>query len=293
MRVAFLGFGLIGGSVARALRGGADGPAARDGVRDRIAAWSPSGSGPRLARDAGIVDVAASTPEEALDGAELVVLAGPPLACVELLGRLGGDLRRALPAGATVTDVASTKAALLAAAVAAGVPYVGGHPMAGRETTGFGAGDATLFRDRPWVITEETGLGDPEAVRRLAGRCGARVVELDAATHDRLVAAISHVPLLISAALVEAVAGRGETAADWPAAAALSAGGWRDMTRLARGDASMGAGIVATNASEIAARLHAFRGRIDEWLELLEAPGGPDPNAIRERLADARRRLDG
>ena len=288
MRIAFLGLGLIGGSVARALRA-----SETPGSPDEIAAWTPSGAGPRDAWEAGIVDEAAVTPGAAVDRADLVVLAAPPLACVALMEQLGGPLRGRLAPGATVTDVASTKGALLAAATRAGVPYVGGHPMAGRETTGFGAADAALFRDRPWVVTEAVGGGDPAAVRRLAERCGARVVALDAATHDRLVAAISHLPLLASVALVEAVAGAGDAGGEWPAASALAAGGWRDMTRLARGDATMGAEIMATNAAEVAVRLRAFRDRIDAWLTLLEAPGGADPAIIEARLADASRRLEG
>ena len=287
MQVAFLGLGLIGGSVARALRDAG-------GERDHIVAWTPSGSGPRLALDEGTIDVVASTPETALDGAELVVLAAPPLACAALLGRLGSDLEAHLAPGATITDVASTKAALLSAARTAGVPYVGGHPMAGRETSGFGAADASLFRDRPWVVTESIGGGEAATVRWLAERCGARVIEMSAADHDRLVAAVSHLPLLASVALVEAIAGigGGDATRDWPEARSLAAGGWRDTTRLARGDATMGAEIAATNSDEIAARLRAFRDRIDEWLALLEAPGGADPVLIRERLAEAARRLD-
>lgn len=285
MRIAFLGLGLIGGSVARALRD-------TGGHLDDVVAWTPSGSGPRLARDAGTIDGAAETPEAALEGAELIVLAAPPLASIALLERLGSDLRDRLAPGVTITDVASTKASLLVAATAAGVPYVGGHPMAGRETTGFGAADGSLFRDRPWVITEAVGGGDPAQVRRLAERCGARVVTLAAADHDRLVAAVSHLPLITSVALVEAIAGHGSAADGWAAARSLAAGGWRDTTRLARGDSTMGAEIAATNGAEIATRLRAFRDRIDEWLALLEAPGGPDPDAIRERLAEAARRLD-
>lgn len=287
MRVAFLGLGLIGGSVARALRASApDGDAV-------ISAWTPRGHGPRAAAADGVVDLVAGTPEAALDGAGLVVLAAPPLACAALLGRLGGDLRPRLAAGVTVTDVASTKAALLAAARSAGVPYVGGHPMAGREASGFGAADATLFHDRPWVVTEAVGGGDPTLVRDLATRCGARVVEMDAGTHDALVAGISHLPLLASVALVEAVAGLGEAAPDWDAAAGLAASGWRDATRLARGDVTMGAEIAATNADAIARRLRAYRDRIDEWLALLEAPGGPDAAVLRERLAAVKARLEG
>ena len=107
--------------------------------------------------------------------------------------------------------------------------------------------------------------------------------------HDALVAAISHMPLVLSAALVEAVAGPvGDPRPDWPAAEALAAGGWASMTRLARGDVEMGAGIAATNAAEIAARLRDVRAVIDGWLADLDGEGGPDTDAIRQRLASAR-----
>ena len=123
----------------------------------------------------------------------------------------------------------------------------------------------------------------------LATACGARVVRMAADEHDRLVAAISHLPLVLSAALVEAVAGPiGDPRPDWPAAEALAAGGWASMTRLARGDVEMGAGIAATNAAEIAARLRDVRAVIDGWLADLDGEGGADADAIRQRLASAR-----
>ena len=109
-----------------------------------------------------------------------------------------------------------------------------------------------------------------------------------AGAHDARVAAISHLPLVVSAALVEAVAGRAPNRAATGGAAALAAGGWDAMTRLARGDATMGAGIAATNAPAIAARLRDLRGVLDEWLALLEAAGGPDEPALRARFAAAR-----
>ena len=286
MRVAFLGLGLIGGSIARALRE-ADGDW-------WTGAWTPSGAGPRAPLAAGVIDHVAATAPELLGGADLVVLAAPPLACVGLIARLGGAWRGALRPGATVTDVASTKAELQAEAIAAGVPWVGGHPMAGRETSGFETADSALFRDRPWIVTPASGGGDPARVEALARACGARPVAMDAALHDRLVAAISHVPLLTSVLLVEAMTGAPSTVdPEWAAASALAAGGWRDTTRLARGDTAMGAEIAATNAGPIAERLHAVRARLDEWLALLEAPGGPDAAAIRERLDAARARLEG
>ena len=104
---------------------------------------------------------------------------------------------------------------------------------------------------------------------------------------------ISHLPLLTSVALVEAVTGSpGDQRHDWAAAASLAAGGWRDTTRLARGDTAMGAEIAATNAGPLAARLRAYRDAIDVWIALLEAPAGPDATAIRERMDAAKARLE-
>jgi prephenate dehydrogenase len=285
MRVALLGLGMIGGSVARALRASDDGW--------WVGAWSPSGTGPQRALGSGAIDAAFPNAPDLLREADIVVLAAPPMACVGLIGRLGGPWRAALRPGATVTDVASTKAELERAAHDAGLPWVGGHPLAGRETSGFEASDPLLFRDRPWVITAAQGGGDEAAVEALARACGANPVHMDAARHDHLVAAISHLPLLTSVMLVEAVSGLpGTVDRDWEAARALAAGGWRDTTRLARGDTAMGAEIFATNADRLAERLRAYRARLDAWLELLEAPGGADPAAIRERLEAARDRLD-
>jgi prephenate dehydrogenase len=285
MRVALLGLGLIGGSVARALRAAGD--------DWWVGAWTPSGRGPQQALAAGAVDAAYESARDLLGEADLIVLAAPPLACVGLIGRLAGSWRDAMRTDATVTDVASTKAELERVARDAGLSWVGGHPMAGRETSGFEASDATLFHDRPWVITAVQGGGDAAKVEALALACGARPVLMDAARHDGLVASVSHLPLLTSVMLVEAVTGLpGAEDRDWAAARDLAAGGWRDTTRLARGDTAMGAEIFATNADRLAERLRAYRARLDAWLELLEAPGGADPAAIRERLEAARERLD-
>jgi prephenate dehydrogenase len=132
-------------------------------------------------------------------------------------------------------------------------------------------------------------------VERLGQACGARVVRMDAVAHDRAVAGISHLPLIAAAALVEAVAGAGSGPArdDWPVAESLAAGGWRDMTRLARGDVAMGTGIAATNAPMLAARIRDYRAVLDGWIDALEREGGPDEAAIAARLLAARTRLDG
>jgi prephenate dehydrogenase len=137
-------------------------------------------------------------------------------------------------------------------------------------------------------------------VEALARAVGARPVTLGGAEHDGLVAAISHLPLVAAAALVEAVTGSAGPAAaadagwaeDWPAARRLAASGWRDATRLARGDPAMGAGILATNAGPVLARLKAYRHVLDTWIAELERPSGPDPVELEERLLAVRERLD-
>jgi prephenate dehydrogenase len=283
MRLAILGLGLIGGSVARALRARAPGDWT-------VSAWSSTGRGPDAAVAARAIDVAAASPAEAIDGADVVLLAAPPLDCLHLIDELAGSLRTSLTPTAVVTDVASTKRAIVERAVAARLPFVGGHPMAGRELSGFAAADPALFVDRPWVICP---AGAPDAavarVENLVRAVGGVPLRMDAAAHDAAVAGISHLPLVLAAVLAEAVLGGGGA----PHARELAASGWRDMTRLARGDPAMGAGIVATNADLIAGSIRATRVALDAWLADLERSGGPDVAQLEARFAAARRLLDG
>ena len=121
-----------------------------------------------------------------------------------------------------------------------------------------------------------------DASRDLALASGARPIELAADAHDEAVAGISHLPLVLAAALVESVAGSPEGASSWPLARALAATGWTDMTRLARGDPEMGAGILTTNARAVAKRLRALREAIDAWIDALDAAaGGDDDGTLR------------
>jgi prephenate dehydrogenase len=287
VRMAIVGFGLIGGSIARALRRREAAPTI--GERIELAAWSRSPSGPSAALAEGILDRAPESLAEVLRGAELIVLAAPPLACLALLDELAGPLREAVATGATVTDVASSKQAIVDHADVLGLRFVGGHPLTGREATGYEAAEADLFVDHAWVICpgRVAEAGDVDRVERLALACGGRPVQLDPATHDAAAAAISHVPLVVSAALVEAITAR----PSWPIAASLAAGGWRDMTRLSRGDPAMGAGIGATNATELAAGLRAVRDALDGWLSLLDTPH-PDSDVLMARFEAARARLE-
>lgn len=287
MHVAFVGFGLIGGSIARAIR------EANTSRAWTLRAWSPSGDGPALAVNEGVLDAAATTPEAAIAGADLVVLAGPPTACLDALESLAGPWRGVLGPATVITDVASTKASLIGRADALGLRFVGGHPMAGLERSGYAAGRADLFVDRPWVIVPGARASDADTdrVEELAAACGSRPVRLGADEHDRAVAGISHLPLIMAAALVEAVAGRpGSEAPGWPTARLLAASGWRDMTRLARGDPAMGAGIAATNRDALASRIREMEAILAEWRTSLE--DGTGEAELRARLEAVRARLD-
>jgi prephenate dehydrogenase len=237
--------------------------------------------------------VAARTPEEALREADLVVLAGPPLAVLSSIASLAGPWRESLSPGVTITDVASTKALIVAAATTtgAGLPFVGGHPMAGRETTGVEAASADLFVGRPWVIDPgDAAEAHVRIVVALAQAAGAVTSRLSSAEHDAVVASISHVPLVVSAALAEAIAVAPGGAASWPMARLLAASGWRDMTRLAKGDPEMGAGILATNPAAVVAGLRAVRDALDSWIAGLER--GPDADVIRRRLERVKAELE-
>jgi prephenate dehydrogenase len=142
-----------------------------------------------------------------------------------------------------------------------------------------------LLDDRPWVIVPATPPDEVADARvaTLATACGAKPIHLAADAHDEAVAAISHMPLVLSVALVESMA----SVPDWETASSLASGGWAGMTRLARGDTTMGAGILATNGPATAARLRDVRDAIDGWISGL-AGGNADPAVLDARLQFAR-----
>ncbi len=284
MRLAIVGFGLIGGSIARAL-------AARDAGRWHVTAWSRSGDGPRAGLADGVLDAVAASPGEAVGGAELVLLAASPLANLELVASVGPAVAAA---GATLTDVTSAQVRLArAAARVPGLHHVGGHPMAGLETSGYEAARADLFAGRPWIVLPSASgtLDDLERVRTLVAACGGIPVEMGAGEHDLLVAAVSHMPLFVAAALAETVTGSDA----WEAAAGLAAGGWRDSTRIARGDPDLGAGIAALNRDELLRWLDRFAAELASWradlAALPDVPGPADTEALRARLERVRSAL--
>jgi len=244
-RLALLGTGLVGTSVALAAR--------RTGVRCRGFDADPS----VLAQAASLGGFeAAASPAEAVADAELVVVAVPA-------GAAAGVVREALESAASetvVTDVASTKRALAAIADPRFVP---GHPVAGGATGGPGRAAADLFDGAAWFLTpvETTAPESIALVERFVASLGARAMRTDAAAHDRLLALTSHLPHALANLLMLRVAAAAEQD---DAPFAVAGASLREMTRLAGANAAVWSDIFLENADEIASALDGFRASLDE-----------------------------
>jgi prephenate dehydrogenase len=238
--IAIAGVGLIGGSFALALR--------KAGFPGRILG---TGSLATLeaARHAGLID-------EGLPLGDAVAQADVTLLCWPVLRNIAAlpEVAVALRPGALVTDVGSTKVAIMRQAelVFPTPVFLGGHPMAGKTARGPAAADAELFRGRPWLLTPASPiqLFDPLAMewQSLLQSIGAAVRIVSADEHDQLVANSSHVPQLVSTALSAALAAH-------PECAELAGPGLRDMTRLAQSSWDLWSDIIATNRENVRAGL--------------------------------------
>ena len=277
-RLAVLGPGLLGGSVALAAR-------AR-GISREVTLWARRAEAIEELQQAGVADVASSELSKVLSGAELVVIATP----VGAVRGLFEEVLRIVPAGAVATDLCSVKEAVEVATDAAfkavgrdDVSFVGAHPMAGSDRTGFAHASADLFDGAACALTPGAH-STQESIRLVDGfwsALGCRTVQLEAAQHDQYVARVSHAPHLAASALVNAALG------DSPDAAILAGPGFRDSTRIASSSPEMWTEIVAENREAVADALVAY---IDELGELLAKLRDMDNGGVRESLADARAR---
>jgi prephenate dehydrogenase len=246
-RVAIVGLGLIGGSVGLALR--------KAKAAQHVAGYDLGRGVSERAQRIGAIDQAYEALADAVQGAELVVLATPVGSMRHLLGQLAS----VLTPGSVVTDVASTKAQVMQWAeelLPTSVSFVGGHPMAGKEVSGVEAADAELFRGKVYCLCA-TARTRPEAVKKvsmLIETLGAHMRFMEPVRHDEQVAGVSHLPFLASVALVNAVAGQDY----WPEMAILAASGFRDMSRLAAGSPEMYRDICLTNGEAITAWMDTY-----------------------------------
>ena len=278
--VTILGLGLIGGSLGHALRRAAGMDPTKTPV---VTGWDHNPVVLESALQRGAIDRAAADAASAVTAADLVVVAVPVLVVPEVLALIAPTLG---PQTA-VTDVASTKAAICGwASGFLGPRFVGGHPMAGSERGGITEVRSDLFDGAVYCLTPEPGTAPWafEATVSMVEQIGARPRLLDPHAHDRAVAAISHLPFLLSTALVEVTAADPE----WDVLAEIAAGGFRDVSRLASADPRMHRDICLTNAGAIRPWLHSVIRALATFADDLE-----DGDALLRRFEHAKVVRDG
>ncbi|MEK9646762.1 MAG: prephenate/arogenate dehydrogenase family protein, partial [Alphaproteobacteria bacterium] len=256
-RVAFIGIGLIGSSIARVIK--------RDGLADVIVACARTDATLKAALDLGIADEATSDAAEAVRDADLVMICTP----VSTYGAIAETIAPTLKPGAILTDVGSVKEAAIKAVLPhlpEGVHFVPGHPIAGTENSGPEAGFDTLFENR-WFLITPVPDSDPEAVETVAALwccAGSKIDYLEPAHHDQVLAITSHLPHLIAYTIV----GTATDLEDHIKSEVIkySASGFRDFTRIAASDPVMWRDIFIANRDAVLEML----GRLSEDLAGLQ-----------------------
>ena len=274
-KVLVFGVGLIGASFARALK------AAK--AADEIVGFGRTPKSLKVAYDLGIIDEVGINPGADVREADLILVATPVGQMPEIFQRIAPYLND----HTIVTDAGSTKADVVEAArVAFGNrigQFVPGHPIAGAEMSGAEASRADLYQGRKVVLTPllENSVGDIDKIKRAWELCGADVRILDAETHDRVFAAVSHLPHLLAYALVDEFARRGNADQLFEYAAA----GFRDFTRIAGSSPEMWRDISLANRTALLAELDRYNAAL---MRLRQALVNSDGDALTEIYANAR-----
>ncbi|MGI9228785.1 MAG: prephenate dehydrogenase [Gammaproteobacteria bacterium] len=278
-KLTIIGTGLIGGSLALALK--------QQAACKLICGYDTDHDSLRQAQELGVIDEHSTDLAEAVQGAEVVVLAVPVIATVALLQKLAG----LISAQTIVTDVASAKAAVVAAArehLRQHLPnFVPAHPIAGREQGGVQAGSADLFADHALIITplQETAATAKDRISAMWQQTGARVVELPVQQHDEILAATSHLPHVLAYALVDCLAAM----QDQREIFAYSAGGLADFSRIASSSPQMWCDVCLANREPLLRVLAAF----DEHLqELKQAINESDAERLLQVFSRAKQARD-
>ena len=268
-RIAILGLGLIGGSLGLALK--------QSKLRDvELVGYSRTKETRDKARRAGAVDTIASDPATAVRDASVVIIATPILTIQQMME----EIAPALSQNCIVTDVGSTKVDVLKWAediLPEGVSFVGGHPMAGKEQMGIDAAEAGLFEGKTYCIVPSVSAKDTavNTIVGLAELVKAVPVYMEAAEHDSYVAAVSHLPLVMSTALFSLA----RDSVAWPELSQLASSGFRDVTRLASGSPDMSYDICRTNQENLVHWLNRMVQEIIKYRELIQ--GSDDEELFR------------
>ncbi|CAG0945141.1 prephenate dehydrogenase [Anaerolineae bacterium] len=273
--VAIVGLGLMGGSLALALRG-------------RCANIVAIDHDERTLDQARPFIGETSTDLSLARTADVIVLAMPVRAIIEQMPRIGELARE----DAIVLDLGSTKREVVRAMenLPAHIQAIGAHPMCGKETSGFDSADANLFCNAPFVLTPlaRTPASLVTRLSSLITHLGARPLILDAARHDKIVAAISHLPFALAAALMMTA---GESAHEDDLVFALAANGFRDTSRLAASDPTMMLDILLTNRDNVAEAIRAGARNLETLADAIERGDEISLHAMLQSAAEQRRGL--
>jgi cyclohexadieny/prephenate dehydrogenase len=275
-KLALIGFGLIGGSIARAARA--------QGLVGEIVTTARSEKTRARVKELGIVDAVVETNAEAVRDADLVILCIPVGACGEVTRDIAADLK----AGAIVSDVGSVKGAVvkdMAPHLPGGVHFVPAHPVAGTEHSGPDSGFAELFINRWCILTPPEGT-DPGAVKRLGAfwaALGAKVETMTPDHHDLVLAITSHLPHLIAYTIVGTADELGQVTES--EIMKFSAGGFRDFTRIAASDPTMWRDVFLNNKDAVLEMLGTFN---EDLSKLTRAIRRGDGEALFEHFSRTR-----
>ncbi len=275
MRMAVIGVGLIGGSVALA---------ARERLDASVAGYDDSAPALEAALSRGVIDRAADSVSDAVDGAQAVFVAAP----VGVLPELVGEALTAAAGDCVVSDVGSTKRAIVAAHDDA--RFVGGHPMAGAETAGVQHARADLFEGATWYLTPGATTSGVlyERLHRLLYGLGARPTAIDPETHDRMLAAVSHLPHVLANVLVAQAAATLAAGSERLPAAGPS---FRDATRVAGAPSAIWTDIYLSNRDALRDEIDGALARLHAVRDALDAGDADAVTAWNDAAAADRRRL--
>lgn len=276
--LAVFGVGLIGGSFAAALR--------HAGQVQHVIGIGRSRANLERAVELGVIDEIAGDAAQAVVRADLVLVAVPVQQTASVLHQIAPHLRD----DTLVCDAGSTKQDVVAAArlaLGARLPqFVPAHPIAGAELSGVEAASADLYRDRLVVLTPTTDTDQAAAkrVQALWSACGARVVSMEAARHDAVFAAVSHLPHVLAFALVHEIASRPDASDLF----AFAGAGFRDFTRIAASSPEMWRDICLANKPALLAELDAYRACLDRFAQCIAADQGDELARMFEHARTAR-----
>jgi prephenate dehydrogenase len=274
MRIAVLGVGLIGGSI---------GLAAQERADAEVVGWGPRPKTLEAALDRGAISAVAATVEEAVHDADAVFACAP----VELLPSLVTEALAAAGSDCVVSDAGSTKRPLVEAIT--DERFVGGHPVAGAETAGVANARADLFDGAAWYLTPRPDTSGIlfERLHRLIVAFGARPTAIDAETHDRMLAAVSHLPHVLANVLVNQAASAVMNGEPLP----RTGPSFRDMTRVAGANSDIWTGIYLTNRDAIAQQIDAVVASLRSIAASFRAADGQGIRAWNDAAREDRRRL--